>query len=133
MSTRSFIGIIDGEDNVRGIYCHCDGHIDRTGAMLQNHYNSQEAAEALIAFGDASYIEETLEESCFYHRDRNEEFCQYQPDPVPFKVLSVVDFDYTYLFDTATKRWWLCGEYGKKLIGDLAVPLSQAIAAYSAA
>jgi len=66
MSTNCSISVKTADRKFRTIYCHWDGYPQHTGNILNNHYNSQEMAEVLVAMGDASYIESTIGKSQFY-------------------------------------------------------------------
>lgn len=76
MSTRSTIGIENGDGTTTYIYCHWDGYLDYNGRMLIEHYDTKEKVEALIALGDLSSLDENVSECVAYHRDRGEEFNQ---------------------------------------------------------
>lgn len=56
MSTRSFICVEQDDGSYKGVYCHSDGYLTYNGAMLLDHYNSREKADALIALGDLSLL-----------------------------------------------------------------------------
>lgn len=60
MSTRSFISVEQDDGSYKGVYCHSDGYLTYNGAMLLDHYNSREKADALIALGDLSLLCEKL-------------------------------------------------------------------------
>ena len=60
MSTRSFISVEQDDGSYKGVYCHSDGYLTYNGAMLLDHYNSGEKADALIALGDLSLLCEKL-------------------------------------------------------------------------
>jgi hypothetical protein len=60
MSTRSFFHAQRTDGKWARIYCHSDGYWEHNGALLQQHYNSQEKAEALVALGDISSLGETI-------------------------------------------------------------------------
>ena len=70
MGTRSRVGVMHG-DIVKSVYCHYDGYLAYTGDILQKHYTSAEA-NALIARGDNSGVQKTVEEMNFY-ADRGED------------------------------------------------------------
>ena len=87
MSTNSTIAI-KTDKGYEAIYCHNDGYFDYMYPMLDTWYNSWERAQALVSFGDASFIAKRImpskdsshhfdhpeEDVCiFYHRDRGEE------------------------------------------------------------
>ena len=87
MSTNSFVAV-KTDKGYKAIYVHNDGYFSYMYPMLDIWYNSQERAEALVSFGDASFIAKRLcpsqdsdhcfgnpeEDVCvFYHRDRGED------------------------------------------------------------
>jgi hypothetical protein len=69
MGTRSRVGVMHG-DIVKSVYCHYDGYLEHTGRVLLERYNSAKANE-LVALGDNSGVQETIEEMNFY-KDRGE-------------------------------------------------------------
>lgn len=72
MSTNSQI-IVEREDGQWAvIYCHFDGYIAHNGRILATHYNTQELAEAVVSFGDISFLDVTLDTSVSFYRDRDE-------------------------------------------------------------
>lgn len=84
MSTNATISVQVG-NKIHSIYNHWDGYPSHLGKTLLEHYNSQELAEKLVSFGDASAIYESCEcpeghsystpvegYSIFYGRDRGE-------------------------------------------------------------
>lgn len=73
MSTHAAISYVIAPDKVCSIYVHFDGYLSELGKMLQENYNDEVKVEELISNGDASYVDKTIESSCFYYRDRNEE------------------------------------------------------------
>jgi hypothetical protein len=74
MGTRSRVGVMHG-DKCKSVYCHYDGYLDYTGELLHKYYNSV-AANALVARGDNSGVQETVDEMNFY-TDRGEEDVSY--------------------------------------------------------
>lgn len=89
MATNCTIAI-ETEKGYESIYCHWDGYPEYMYPMLRDWYATQERAEALIGFGDASVIAKRLTPSqdsnhsfdnpeddvcVFYHRDRDESYC----------------------------------------------------------
>ena len=75
MGTRSRVAVMHG-DVCKLVYCHYDGYLEHTGRVLLKHYDSV-AANALIARGDNSGVQETIEEMNFY-ADRGEEDVGYR-------------------------------------------------------
>jgi hypothetical protein len=72
MATRSRIGIENQDGTVSSIYCHFDGYESGVGAILKVHYTNREKVQSLIDLGDISSLNETIEETVAYHRDRGE-------------------------------------------------------------
>ena len=60
MATRSYIGKLGPNNTVSYIYCHWDGYPSHNGAILQEHYNTPEQVDALLALGDMSSLGETI-------------------------------------------------------------------------
>jgi len=60
MGTPAIIAIKDGE-NVTWSSVNYDGYISHTGRMLVEHYNDAERAKALIALGDLSVLDKSIE------------------------------------------------------------------------
>lgn len=75
MGTRSRVAVMHG-DVCKSVYCHYDGYLEYTGEILNKYYDST-AANALIARGDNSGVQKTLEEMNFY-ADRGEENVSWQ-------------------------------------------------------
>ena len=86
MATRSTIAVQHADGTVSQIYAHWDGYLSHNGRILFEAYNTQERAEALVALGDISSLDRSIEqpaghsfnkpvEGCtvFYGRDRGEE------------------------------------------------------------
>ena len=87
MSTNSTVAVKTNK-GYKSIYVHWDGYFSYMYPMLSENYGSQERAEALVSYGDASFIAKRImpsvgsghsfehpeEDVCvFYHRDRGEE------------------------------------------------------------
>lgn len=72
MATRSTIALELENGTVKQIYAHWDGYLDGNGSILLHNYKTQEDAEALIAMGDLSSLNTTIETTTFYARDRGE-------------------------------------------------------------
>jgi len=75
MATRSRIAIENQDGTVISIYCHWDGHIETNGKILFENYD-REKTEQLIALGNISSLDTTIETTEAYHRDRNEDLMQ---------------------------------------------------------
>lgn len=84
MSTRSFIGKLNSDDTITGIYCHYDGYPENQEPILHQYYNNLDLVNELISLGSLSYLGSLIgEEQDFnnptssdwclaYHRDRKE-------------------------------------------------------------
>jgi hypothetical protein len=72
MATRSRIAIENQDGSVTSIYCHWDGHIETNGKILNNNYTTKDKVEELIALGNLSSLDETIERTVAYHRDNGE-------------------------------------------------------------
>ena len=94
MSTNSTVAV-KSDSGYESIYVHWDGYFDYMYPMLSENYGSWERANALVSYGDASFIAKRImpsvgsdhsfehpeEDVCvFYHRDRGEDFhmCHYK-------------------------------------------------------
>lgn len=113
MSTNATIAV-KTDNGYKAIYCHNDGYFSYMYPMLSEHYSSWERAEALISFGDASFIAKRImpsrdsnhsfdhpeEDVCiFYHRDRGEPWHQNEPNFCLTKGEVLKSQYYTYIFE----------------------------------
>ena len=73
MATRARIGVLNPEGGVVSIYSHWDGYPDGVGKTLTECYGREDRAKRLVAMGGVSALKGTIEESTFYHRDRDED------------------------------------------------------------
>jgi len=87
MSTNATITVINRETGKAStIYNHWDGYPDGVLATLKEHYNTQELADAVVALGNVSTLQESIDLppghtfntptrgfSIFYGRDRGED------------------------------------------------------------
>jgi len=106
MSTRSAIAIQETKEGpVKYAYCHYDGYIEHNGKILNEHYRDPAKVKELLALGDMSSLDETLDKSIFYHRDRKEELHMHAP--ITLKELAAEDvFDYRYLLKEDEDGSW---------------------------
>lgn len=125
MSTRSMIGVLENDGTLNAVYCHWDGDFSWNGRILQEHYNSEEKAKALVALGSLSVLKERLapnkgEKHSFdepldnvtiaYHRDRNEP----GPDIEHYQALGDLGYAfgkicneaYAYIFVESEGLWY---------------------------
>ena len=128
MGTRSRVGVMHG--NVcKSVYCHYDGYLEYTGKLLLDHYNSSLANE-LIARGDNSGVQKTLEDMNFYS-ERGETDVRWQVAHTFEEFLEQVDIcggEYYYIMRDG--EWYAGCIYATKgLVMNGLVPLSDAVAA----
>ena len=114
MSTNSTVAV-KTDNGYDAIYVHNDGYFSYMYPMLDTWYSTWERANALVSFGDASFIAKRImpsegsnhhfdhpeEDVCiFYHRDRGEDFhiTHYQT-----KRDLLSSQYYTYIFED--NRW----------------------------
>jgi hypothetical protein len=69
MSTRSNIAIELPNKKIKVIYVHSDGYPYGIGKILNQKYSTYKLAKELFNFGDASYLDDTIETCSFYGRD----------------------------------------------------------------
>jgi len=122
MSTRSRIAVKISDDNFQSVYCHNDGYPSWVGRTLLQHYNTKDKALKLIALGDLSSLDESIEKpeghsfdnridgySVAYDRDRGEIGCEAKKN---FSIIGIIsaannsDGDYIYLFDCDKNKWF---------------------------
>ena len=121
MSTNANIAVKTSK-GYETIYCHNDGYPSYMFPMLRDYYGTQERAEALVSFGDASVIDKRLvpsqdsghcfnnreEDVCvFYNRDRGEDYSKtvYETKEQLLKAQF-----YTYIYEDGQWRVYLLGK-----------------------
>ena len=108
MSTRSNIAIEDPKTKkVKVVYVHSDGYPYGVGKCLVDNYNKRELAELLFNHGDASYLDETIDQCSFYGRDwdRKEDPAKEYRDEWMYmhSMRGDIHIEYIYLFKD--NRW----------------------------
>jgi len=120
-------------DVCKSVYCHYDGYLEHTGRVLFENYDST-AANALIARGDNSGVQETVEEMNFY-ADRGEEDVSWQVAHSFEQFLEQVENccgEYYYVMRDGV--WYAgCVYETNGLIKNGLVPLEQALEALAVA
>jgi len=110
MSTRSHIAIKNADGTVRSIYHHWDGYLEGVGAVLLEHYTTEDRINKLLDLGDMSmigsepvgYWSDSISRpdpnACMTYRERGE-------SNVDARIFSSLDDyldhaveDYTYIF-----------------------------------
>ena len=108
MSTRSNIAIEDPKTKkVKVIYVHSDGYPYGVGHMLVDNYNRRELAELLFEHGDASYLDETIDQCSFYGRDwdRKEDPAKTYCDEWMYMYDMRGDSNIEYIYLFKDNRW----------------------------
>lgn len=101
MSTRAIISYRRPDGRFTAVYLHFDGYPERTGAILQQHYNTPELAESLVSGGDIrTFDDRTLEPERYSNSN--------QPTTMPTRP-ALLEFarncgaEYPYLYEN--NRW----------------------------
>ena len=127
MGTRSRVAVMHG-DVCKSVYCHYDGYLEYTGQILNDFYGSVEANE-LIARGDNSGVQKTLDEMNFYS-DRGETDVEWQVAHTFEEFLEQVEgcgAEYYYIMRDG--EWYVGSVYAVSgLIKGGLVPLKEALA-----
>ena len=76
MATRSTIALEYADGTVEQVYCHWDGYLDHNGNILRNSYTDPFKLQELINLGDISSLDDSIESTTFYMRDRGESGCE---------------------------------------------------------
>ena len=128
MGTRSRVGVMHGS-TCKSVYCHYDGYLEYTGKLLLDNYNSA-LANQLVALGDNSGVQKTLEGMNFYS-DRGETDVSWQVAHTFEEFLEQVDNcggEYYYIMRDG--EWYAGSVYeAKGLIVNGLTPLAEALAA----
>jgi len=108
MSTRSNIAIEDPKTKkVKVIYVHSDGYPYGVGHMLVDNYYNRQLAEELFKYGNASYLDETIDQCSFYGRDwkREEDPAREYRDEWMFMDAMKGDVFIEYIYIFKDNRW----------------------------
>lgn len=128
MGTRSRVGVMHGTV-CKSVYCHYDGYLEYTGKLLLENYNSA-LANQLVARGDNSGVQKTLEDMNFYS-DRGETDVSWQVAHTFEEFLEQVENcggEYYYIMRDG--EWYAGCIYATKgVVMNGLVPLSEAVAA----
>lgn len=128
MSTRSHIGMVLKDGQVREIYCHFDGYPSHNGEILLKHYMDVDKITKLLDIGDISCLREEIGEKHDFDnapknqvnaygrdrggRDRGEKNVDARVHDSIDDFLNKSDEDYTYLFKDGA---WQYRSWHKKL------------------
>ena len=92
-----------------GIYCHSDGYLEWTGAILKTHYMGAQKVHDLIMLGDLALIGPCGKAQA-YHRDRGEAYKSPATGTTWGKVACMIDhsgYIYVYQEDTDEPGVWV--------------------------
>ena len=103
MSTHSRIGILNPDGSVESIYCHWDGYPSHNGKILLQHYKTAQRIRALLAFGDRSVLDQSIDDAdCGLPGDKGSR--------IDRSMLALLEHteEYTYVFNPVTNQWFWC-------------------------
>ena len=109
MGTRGQI-ICKCENEYRSIYVHFDAYPDGVGSTLKKHYDSYDKVKELVSFGSVSSLYPTIQESTFYHRDRDEDLeiaiiDEFNWGEYKNMLSEDIFIEYIYIFEN---NQWIC-------------------------
>ena len=110
MATRSRIAI-ETQDGVISIYCHWDGYIETNGKILFENYD-REKTEQLIALGNISSLDKTIENTDAYHRDQGDDLIQKLYLDVEDLFENGFNSGEEYVYCLTKDNVWLVNRYG---------------------
>jgi hypothetical protein len=123
MATRSRIAI-ETQDGIISIYCHWDGHIETNGKILFENYD-REKTEQLIALGNISSLDTTIETTIAYHRDWKEDLMQ----KLYLDVEDYMDYGFEvgeeYIYCLTKDNIWIVNKMGSNNVAVLKEALEE--------
>lgn len=111
MATRSKIAIENQDGTVTSIYCHWDGHVETNGKILFENYHLTKT-EQLIALGDISSLDKSIEDTVAYHRDRGEDLNQTTYEDVEQLYTQGFNNGIEYIYCLTKSGQWLVSDDG---------------------
>jgi NAD(P)H-flavin reductase len=111
MATRSKIAIENQDGTVTSIYCHWDGHVETNGKILFENYHLTKT-EQLIALGDISSLDKSIEDTIAYHRDRGEDLNQTTYEDVEQLYTQGFNNGIEYIYCLTKSGQWLVSDDG---------------------
>ena len=112
MATRSRIAIENQDGSVTSVYCHWDGHINSNGVILNDNYNTTDKVNELIALGDLSSLDVTIDRTVAYARDNGEDLNQKPFSNVEDLFEDGFSSGIEYIYCFTKNSIWLVGELG---------------------
>lgn len=136
MGTRSTIAIQNEDGSVTGIYVHWDGYMSHNGAILKDHYSSDERVQELLSHGQISSLGPEIGEQhpfdtycikeedrdprwenwcLFYGRDRGETDVDAEHFASWEDMLNTQGQEYNYIWEPKDSCWYVeyYGCFGK--------------------
>ena len=124
MATRSRIAIENQDGTVTSIYCHWDGHIETNRKIVFENYD-REKTEQLIALGNISSLDKTIEDTVAYHRDQDDDLIQNHY----FNAEHLFDCGFNsgeeYVYCLTKDNVWLVNRYGSNNVAILQEALEE--------
>ena len=102
MATRSKIAIKNQDGTIDAVYCHWDGYPEHNGTILQDYYDTEQLVRELLALGDLSSLDKTLQSTVAYHRDKGDKYSgvsQYEGREELLASSINCGAEYVYLFE----------------------------------
>ena len=125
MATRSRIAIENQDGSVTSIYCHWDGHINSNGVILNDNYNTTDKVNELIALGDLSSLDVTIDRTVAYARDNGEDLNQKPFSNVEDLFEDGFSSGIEYIYCFTKNSIWLVGELGSVNIAILSEAIEE--------
>ena len=113
MATRSFIGKLNKDDSITGIFCYWDGYPEHAGRILIDNYLTEQQVDQLLALGDLSSIDPALDK-CESYSSRGEkgvEAKSYKDFQAFYEAGKSVWAEYYYVFNY---DFWACWDSNMK-------------------
>jgi hypothetical protein len=105
MATRSYIGKRLDDGKIQYVYCHFDGYPSHNGAILTEHYTTEDKITDLLSLGHMSQLDSEVSQCKAYGEE--------------YSVGDMEDFldgdvSYYYLFENGK---WQCFDYtGEQIV-----------------
>ena len=130
MGTRSSIGYITDNGDIRTAYCHYDGYPEHNGRILLDYYTDAAKVKELVELGDMSFLGSKIhptpgsghsfdnnenDVTVFYGRDRGEDgvdATNYQT--ITHWITNSTWLEYFYLFMPEVSLWMVYSVHDKR-------------------
>jgi hypothetical protein len=112
MSTNSTIAVQLDDGTIIKNTCHWDGYESGVGSMLFHNYKTVESVQELLSYGWISSLDDTIEKTEFYHRDRNEDLLPsktYSNFDEYAKDIRISGREFNYILKDG--EWWYSSYY----------------------